>query len=102
MVQAAGAGGFEGVARGGVEVLRLGGDEGVEVGADFVPVHAVEVNADLLVERTHGEPEVGAVEFARNGGQGVLGEHAVECAHGGVDVVEQRAVPVPDDGCVHV
>lgn len=86
----------------GADVLGFGVEVGVELHADAVPL-GVGIHADEGIEGAHGEAEMRAVEGAGDGGKTARGEHAVERVHARIDVVEQRAVPVPDeDAVVHV
>ena len=83
-------------------LLRLGGDEAVEVLADAVPVPPVEVHAKFGVERAHGEPEAAPVALNRDRLRAALHKHAVERTYRSGDVIEQRPVPVPDQMSLHL
>ena len=79
------------------------GGFGVEIGVvgfgDGLPLARREVRGEAAtrVVAAHGEAEMREVAGARDGREAVVGEEAVEGVEGGVHVVEEGSVPVPDD-----
>src|SRR4029078_11527820 len=83
------------VVRGGLVQARAVARD--EAGRHRVERLALEIEAEREREVADGEAENRQVSSARNRGQRALGEQRVERGDAAVDVVQQRAVEVPDD-----